>query len=254
MINPFLKFPIYGAIWYQGESNTGNSHQYACAIKAMVGDWRAKWNNYNAEMDDTFPFGQVSLAGWRNQDISTGFTDIRWAQTDSQGYTPHSTMQKFFLAIAADLPDYNSPSGDIHPRYKRQIADRLALAAFNVAYGNSTVFFQGPIPTAYARDGANVRVTYAVPLQFRDTSSIFELCCGAAATNTCSAGGRWVVSSFVSGRSTDLLITNPCGGSEFVTGFRYIWRESPCPLEQCPVYSVQNNLPAPPYLYNGLIA
>ena len=34
---------------------------------------------------------------------------------------------------------------------------------------------------------------------------------------------------------------------------RYLWRESPCALEQCPIYSVQNNLPAVPYLYNGAL-
>ena len=34
---------------------------------------------------------------------------------------------------------------------------------------------------------------------------------------------------------------------------RYLWRESPCSLEQCPIYSVQNDLPAVPYLYNGAL-
>ena len=34
-----------------------------------------------------------------------------------------------------------------------------------------------------------------------------------------------------------------------VTGVRYAWRESPCQeKEKCPLYSVENNLPAPPFV------
>ena len=35
---------------------------------------------------------------------------------------------------------------------------------------------------------------------------------------------------------------------------RYAWRQSPCQrLEACAIYSVENQLPAPPFIYNGLI-
>ena len=52
----------------------------------------------------------------------------------------------------------------------------------------------------------------------------------------------------------DIALLNPCDSGEFVTGFRYLWRESPCKvLESCPIYSVENSLPAPPYLYDGAI-
>jgi len=258
MIHPLLSFPIYGAIWYQGESNSGNP-AYACFIKAMVADWRNKWNQRNPEMDPLFPFGQVQLAPWRNQDIESGFTEVRWAQTDSFGYTPNANMPKFFMACAIDLPDFTSPAGDIHPRYKRQIAHRLALAAFNVAYDDTdTGIYQGPIPTGYSRDGNNVRISYGLALQFRTTNTpgMFELCCGASAANTCNnAGGRWVVTSFIQGGTMDMTLTNPCSPTESVTGFRFLWRESPCRiLESCPVYSVENSLPAPPYVHHGNIA
>jgi len=58
----------------------------------------------------------------------------------------------------------------IHPRYKRQIADRLALAAFQVAYGSTdSGIYQGPRPAGYAIDGGNVRVTYDVDIVLRTT-------------------------------------------------------------------------------------
>ena len=51
-----------------------------------------------------------------------------------------------------------------------------------------------------------------------------------------------------SGQS-NVRIENTCDGD--VMGLRYVWGESPCDLESCFVYSVENDLPAPPYVYKG---
>jgi sialate O-acetylesterase len=199
MINPFIRMPIFGAIWYQGESNSGNAGMYSCSIRAMVQDWRSRWNMMNPETDVVFPFGQVQLAAWKNNPNSFDFTDLRWAQTDGLGYTPNTRMEKFFLAVAIDLPDFQSPAGDIHPRYKRQIATRLALGAFNVAYGSTDEgIFQGPIPTGYSLNGPNVLLSYGIPIQTFNTANIFEICCGSTPGNTCVSGGEWRTSNFVS--------------------------------------------------------
>jgi len=53
----------------------------------------------------------VQLAPYRNQELDTGFPDIRWAQTDGFGYVPNKNMTKHFIAIAIDLPDFTSPYG-----------------------------------------------------------------------------------------------------------------------------------------------
>jgi hypothetical protein len=57
----------------------------------------------------------------------------------------------------------------IHPRYKRQVADRLALAGFAVAYGLDVGIYQGPIPTRFTVDTATstVRLDYNVAVQIR---------------------------------------------------------------------------------------
>jgi sialate O-acetylesterase len=255
MIHPFLPMPIYGGIWYQGESNTGNAQFYGCAIKAMVNDWREQWHAWSPEMNPAFPFGQVQLAPWRNQDIVDGFTNLRWSQTDSYGYVPNANMNNHFLAVAIDLPDFASPYGDIHPRYKRQIADRLALAALNVAYGQAdTGIYQGPLPTSITINGGNIRVTYGVQVVYRTVNpNNFEICCGATPAQTCLNGGRWVGTAPVAQSATYVDLANTCNGGESVTGYRYLWRESPCALEDCPVYSVENDLPAPPCVYHATI-
>jgi len=51
------------------------------------------------------------LAPWRNQSITTGFPDIRWAQTSNYGYVPNPSLPNVFMAVAMDLPDYTSPYG-----------------------------------------------------------------------------------------------------------------------------------------------
>ena len=49
----------------------------------------------------------------------------------------------------------------IHPRYKRQIAERLALAAYQVAYNDdSEGRFQGPFPTQFTVSDGTLTVTF----------------------------------------------------------------------------------------------
>ena len=63
MIYPFTRMVIYGAIWYQGEANTGyNVDQYACTFAKMIESWRQVWNQRtNGLTDIQFPFGFVQV-------------------------------------------------------------------------------------------------------------------------------------------------------------------------------------------------
>ena len=39
------------------------------------------------------------------------FPDLRWSQTAKYGYAPNPTLQNVFMAVAMDLPDFQSPWG-----------------------------------------------------------------------------------------------------------------------------------------------
>jgi sialate O-acetylesterase len=251
MIHPFLPMPIYGAIWYQGESNQGNAASYGCALSEMVNDWRSKWfERSNGQVDESFPFGQVQLAPNNDNNAETGFPDVRWHQTYEYGYTPNPLMSNIFTAVAMDLPDFDSPHGSIHPRYKRQIADRLYLGALQVGYGDSSEGrFQGPYPASVTRNGDELEVLYDEGTLDVRTDANFEICC-AVDGNTFCGTGQWTATTIV--RSTDNAVTLDvtCSAGDEVTGVRYAWRESPCPLELCAVYSTENSLPAPPFVMN----
>ncbi|RYG30811.1 MAG: DUF4874 domain-containing protein, partial [Chitinophagaceae bacterium] len=43
MLNPLIPYTIKGAIWYQGETNTGRAYEYRKSFPLMINDWRQRW-------------------------------------------------------------------------------------------------------------------------------------------------------------------------------------------------------------------
>ena len=41
----WLQMTVRGAVWYQGESNTGHHRDiYDCTFKQLISSWRAQWH------------------------------------------------------------------------------------------------------------------------------------------------------------------------------------------------------------------
>ncbi|XP_059172853.1 sialate O-acetylesterase-like [Physella acuta] len=245
MIHPLLGMTIYGAIWYQGESDAGPPavNRYNCTFPAMIKDWRANFNRAsNGQTSANFPFGFVQLApNSPSPGPTSGFTDIRWHQTADRGYVPNPDLNNVFMAVAMDLPDFDSPSGAIHPRYKKDIGDRLAISGLAVAY-NQGGLFQGPLPSGSSLTPAGLVIDYGTTwtLEIRVNSG-FEVQCSHA---------RWVATSITAHTQTTVTVNsaNVCNTGEKITGIRYAWSESPCALHKCAVYETSKGLPAPPFV------
>ncbi|XP_060070508.1 sialate O-acetylesterase-like [Ylistrum balloti] len=252
MISPLLRNTIYGTIWYQGESNLNKPGKYGCQFPAMIKDWRQKFSTASLQTTSpNFPFGFVQLAGNHNGTNGTFFGWMRWMQTAGYGRVPNAKMPQTFMAVAMDLPDFKSPYGTIHPRFKHDVASRLALSALGVAYHQSGLEYQGPYPSNYHKAGHSLNIEYdqgRTPIRVNTNVSNFEICCSYRECNL--NYGVWLPSPITSHDISSITFDTSACGHVPVSAIRYAWRESPCDFKECAVYGRDNDLPGPPFFHS----
>lgn len=125
MLHPVVNYTIKGAIWYQGESNSGNALLYRTLFPAMVKSWREEWKQGD------FPFYYVQIAPHKGQNAG-----IREAQLMALKAIPNSGM-----VVTTDVGD----AQNIHPIDKQTVGHRLAIIARNKTYGEDKLVYSGPI-------------------------------------------------------------------------------------------------------------
>ncbi len=131
MLAPLTKYAVKGALWYQGEANISRPSEYHSLMKTLVADWRNRWNQSG------FPFLFVQLPNYgtvQEQPSESQWAELREAQLDSLEITDSA------MVVAIDLGEWN----DMHPLRKKDIGERLALAAYSEAYGEE-ITSSGPI-------------------------------------------------------------------------------------------------------------
>lgn len=147
MLAPTFNYAVKGALWYQGESNTGNAALYAQTFKTLVEEWRTKYQN------PTLPVISVQLPGFMEvYDYPTdgGWAQLREVQRRSVEEIPYSAM-----AVAIDCGEWN----DIHPLNKQTIADRMVAAARVLAYGEQ-IPYEGPAVERVVKSGDELIVHF----------------------------------------------------------------------------------------------
>lgn len=141
MIAPLRDFPVKGMLWYQGESNQGNSKTYAAMLKAMVEAWRGQFKS-------DFPVVIMQLPGYMSKHanpVETGWTQIR-----NQQYVAAHSIKGASLAPTLDTGEYN----DIHPQDKKTAGKRAAQQMSRLAYGDKSKDGDVPMPvSAKVADG-----------------------------------------------------------------------------------------------------
>lgn len=140
MIAPLQPFAIRGAIWYQGEANSGRPGPYETLLPALIADWRQAWG-------EDLPFLFVQLAPFQGTHPA-----FREAQLRIWQKTPRTAM-----VVTTDVGD----AKDIHPTRKRPVGERLALAARALSYGEK-LEYSGPVfkSMSVERDRAVVSFTH----------------------------------------------------------------------------------------------
>ena len=147
MIAPLAPFAIEGAIWYQGESNSGRPEQYRRLLPTMIGDWRARFGV------GEFPFFIVSLANLRQRHAEPA--ESQWAELREAQWLTSRAVPKAGVAMAIDIGEAN----DIHPRNKQEVGRRLALNALALAHGKD-VEYSGPTFRAAEPKGDALRLSF----------------------------------------------------------------------------------------------
>jgi len=123
VLKPVIGYGIKGAIWYQGESNSGRGHAYREVFPLMIETWRRDW-----EQGD-FSFYWVQLADFMGEDeepVDNNWPELREAQT--------LTLDKLKNVGEAVIIDVGE-GRDIHPRNKQIVANRLVRNALAKDYG-----------------------------------------------------------------------------------------------------------------------
>lgn len=132
VICPLRGFAIKGAIWYQGEGNSGRAKEYRTVFPALIRNWREDWKQGD------FPFLFVQLAAYRQ--ATTEPADPAWAHLREAQLLTWKSVPKTGMAVAID----GGLEDNIHPPYKELVGARLAAAARAVAYGEN-VPHSGPL-------------------------------------------------------------------------------------------------------------
>ena len=150
MIAPLIPYAIKGVIWYQGEGNAGSlerAQQYHSLFPGLIRDWRSLWG------EGDFPFLLVQLAPFmdiQNQPGPSAWASLREAQLESTKILPNVGM-----AVITDV----GMEHNIHPTKKMPVGERLAMAAYAIAY-HQPIEGSGPAYRGMRVEGSHIVVTF----------------------------------------------------------------------------------------------
>ena len=147
MIHPLKPYGLNGVIWYQGERNSHNPHDYAALTREWVKLWRKDF-----EFQE-MPMYWCSLAAYNDKNADPN-APSRWAFVREQ-QTLALDMPFTGQAILTDAGE----ARNIHPRDKKTPGERLAAIALANVYGKK-IPFAGPQMTGVVRKGNKLVVSF----------------------------------------------------------------------------------------------
>jgi len=133
MIETLAPYAIKGFLWYQGESNVGETLSYIYKMQVLINSWRKLWDN------DKLPFYYVQLAPYTNS------TDKKFTNETLPEFREAQVqvlqIPRTGMIVTTDL---NDNVKNIHPPFKWEIGRRLALVALAKTYGLKNEY-SGPV-------------------------------------------------------------------------------------------------------------
>ncbi|WP_225871266.1 sialate O-acetylesterase [Pedobacter cryotolerans] len=229
MVEPLIKFPIRGVLWYQGETNCflGETISYTYKMKALINSWRKAWNN------EKMPFYYVQIAPY-NYSATKGKVEMT-ADTEPEFWEAQAQLLRLPNTAMVVTTDLNDNQEDLHPTYKWEIGRRLSLIALAKDYGKK-INAVGPIFISDNYLDSTVVLKFDNLKQLKNTNyplTGFEV---AAEDGKFKPATAKIVGNMVLVKSID--VKKP-------TAARYNWTENPTGN------FYQNGLPALPFRTNN---
>ncbi len=224
-IEPLAPMAIQGFLWYQGESNCGQSDSlYRQKFELMADSWRRAFKCPEA------PFYTVLLAPHiysnrlhsNRQVTAEGLPMLRQQQMEATRTVPNCD-----IICINDLTDNLY---DIHPSYKWEVGRRMAMMALAKTYGIDSLEYSGPRMAAVGREGAALKIqfehcgkglsTFVNPVEPTRTPSLtwFELA---------DSQGVWHPANARIVSETEVSVAHP--SIEHPTAIRFGWHETAQP-------------------------
>jgi sialate O-acetylesterase len=146
MIYPLRQLALSGMLWYQGESNVVRAARYVGAFQRLIADWRRQFGQGD------LPFLYVQLAPFgplqRYAPGDSAWAELRDAQRQALAL-PGTAM-----AVTTDI----DRDGDLHPRDKRSVGERLARLALHLRDPRRPA--AGTVLRAVQRSGSTLRLQF----------------------------------------------------------------------------------------------
>ncbi len=223
VLHPTIGYGIKGAIWYQGETNAARAHEYGHLFPLMIQHWRSEWKQGD------FPFYWVQLADYLAEKPEPG--DSSWAELRESQTKTQNAVKNGGQAVIIDLGEAN----DIHPKNKRDVAERLARIALARDYGVDIRWRSPEFKSAEFQGGKAVVTldTFGSSLRTVDVSEVkgFALC---------GEDRKWVwAGAKLLGKDK---VEVSAKGVPNPVAVRYAWSDNPA----CNLFSVEG-LPVTPF-------
>ncbi len=148
MLYPLRRVAFRGAVWYQGESNAGNSEEYRGLLKDMVELWRSLFKNSPSLRDGKrlpFIIAELPMCGIRpaSPDYGTDSERCRkWlGMSDDYVFSGREDCWTYFRRMQKEMADVIPDTAlasfygagewnDLHPEDKKTAGYKMAEAAF----------------------------------------------------------------------------------------------------------------------------
>lgn len=200
-ISTLDRYPVRGVLWYQGESNAELPHMHERLFTLLVDSWRREWQAPRMP----FIFAQLSSLSTRPS----------WPAFRNSQRQLAQRMPAMWMTVTSDLGD----SLDVHPRRKRQVAERMAAQALHHVYHLEHVPADGPRPLLLTqmpgKPTAMLRFAGGTTLQSADGAPLrgFEVK---------GHDGQWHTPDTVIVQGNMLYL--PCSTVRRISAVRYGWQ------------------------------